>query len=108
MTFNILNDEDKLTIFIEGEIDHHNCKQIRESADLKIIELKPKNIYLNFKGVSFMDSSGIGLIMGRFKTASSYGGSVFVADASSYIKRVMRLAGLDKIVTFCDTEEETK
>ena len=54
-----------------------------------------------------MDSSGIGLIMGRYKLASSYGALVTVTEASSYLKRVMRLAGLDTIVNI-KAEEDKK
>jgi len=105
--------EDKLTIFLSGEIDHHSAKGIRQQADSEIIRTHPKEIVLNFKAVTFMDSSGIGLIMGRYKLASSYGASVLIEDASSYLRRVMRLAGLDSIVTITqsdgkDKKEETK
>ena len=106
MTYKIDVQNEKLFIFLEGEIDHHNSRAIREDVDLRILESTPKEIYLDFKNVSFMDSSGIGLIMGRVRTAESYGGRVFVANTSNYLKRVMRIAGLLGVVSFCDTEEE--
>lgn len=91
--------DDTLTLYLSGEIDHHNAKNLRQKADSEILRLKPPKVILSFKDVSFMDSSGIGLIMGRYKLVSGYGGSVFIMDASAYLKRVMRLAGLDSIVT---------
>ena len=105
--------DDTLTLYLSGEIDHHNAKNLRQKADNEILRLKSPKVILSFKDVSFMDSSGIGLIMGRYKLVSGYGGSVFIKDASAYLKKVMRLAGLDCIVTIiqsnsANTKEETK
>ncbi len=91
--------QDKLIIILSGEIDHHSAKQIREEADFKIIQTRPKEVEFNFKDVTFMDSSGIGLIMGRYRLANDYGGSVSISDMSAYLKRVIRIAGIDSIVT---------
>lgn len=104
---NITADGDKLTVFLAGEIDHHGCIQIRQDIDTEILKTHPNEIILNFGKVTFMDSSGIGLIMGRYKLASSYGALVTVTEASSYLKRVMRLAGLDTIVNI-KAEEDKK
>ena len=104
---NITADGDKLTVFLAGEIDHHGCIQIRQEVDAEILKKHPNEIILNFGKVTFMDSSGIGLIMGRYKLASSYGALVTVTEASSYLKRVMRLAGLDTIVNI-KAEEDKK
>ena len=110
MPITLNSQEDKLTVYISGEIDHHSAKGMREQADSEILRTRPKEIILNFKAVTFMDSSGIGLIMGRYKLASSFGARVIIEDASSYLRRVMRLAGLDTIVTITQSkkEEETK
>lgn len=97
---------DKLTVFLAGEIDHHGCIQIRQQVDAEILKTHPREIVLDFGKVTFMDSSGIGLIMGRYKLASSYGAQVTVTEASSYLKRVMRLAGLDTIVSIKDKEDK--
>jgi len=97
---------DKLTVFLAGEIDHHGCIQIRQQVDAEILKTHPREIVLDFGKVTFMDSSGIGLIMGRYKLASSYGAHVTVTETSSYLKRVMRLAGLDTIVSIKDKEDK--
>ena len=55
----------RLTAFLSGEIDHHSAKTIREEIDLAVSEQIPKELWLDFRDVSFMDSSGIGLVMGR-------------------------------------------
>lgn len=92
-------DGDKLTVFLSGEIDHHSSKEIRALTDDEILKTHPNEVVLNFKGVTFMDSSGIGLIMGRYSLVNSYGGRVTVSETSAYLKKVMRIAGLDSIVT---------
>ena len=110
MSAQLVCENEILTVFLSGEIDHHTSKEIREQTDKVILETHPKEIILNFKDVSFMDSSGIGLIMGRYKLSSSYGAKITVADTSMYLKRVMRLAGIDTLVNMQDQakKEETK
>ncbi len=100
--------EDRLIIFLSGEIDHHSAALIRAEADARITQMHPKEVELNFKDVSFMDSSGIGLIMGRYRLASSFGGRVCISNVSAYLRRVMRLAGIDSIIEIKDLEEEHK
>lgn len=96
---------DSLTVFLSGEIDHHSAREIREEVDLQITSSKPQVLELNFKDVSFMDSSGIGLIMGRYRLVSAYGGRVCISNVSAYLKRVMRLAGIDSIVEMKNEKE---
>ncbi len=96
---------DTLTVFLSGEIDHHSAREIREEVDMQITSAKPQVLELNFKDVSFMDSSGIGLIMGRYRLVSAYGGKVCISDVSAYLKRVMRLAGIDSIVEMKNEKE---
>ncbi len=64
----------KLTAFLSGELDHHHAKEIREAIDFAVREQYPPVLILDFKQVSFMDSSGIGLIMGRSRLLEEYGG----------------------------------
>ncbi|MEG0691645.1 MAG: anti-sigma factor antagonist [Oscillospiraceae bacterium] len=88
-----------LTAYLYGEIDHHTARIIRESIDSQV-ELKlPKTLILDFLDVSFMDSSGIGLVMGRFKLMSAIGGELKISNTSTSIGRVMRLAGLERLAT---------
>ncbi len=92
--------EEKLQVLLSGDIDHHTAKEMREAIDKRIEEIHPKRLILDFKGVTFMDSSGIGLVMGRYKQMQYYNGEVQVVNTSSHIKRVMILAGLDKLAVF--------
>ncbi|MCL2054458.1 MAG: anti-sigma factor antagonist [Oscillospiraceae bacterium] len=91
------NAENTVTARITGEIDHHNAAELRGGIDLAIKLHQPEKIILDFGGVTFMDSSGIGLVMGRHKAAASYGGKLTVTNTSPDIKKVMRLAGLERL-----------
>lgn len=86
-----------VTAYIDGEIDHHTAKDIRESIDTIAQKVKPKTLNLDFGGVSFMDSSGIGLIMGRYKLMNELGGRVLVVNANNNIRRMIKLGGLARL-----------
>ena len=86
-----------LTAYLSGEIDHHHAKEIRQEIDLRVEQIHPKELRLDFKEVTFMDSSGIGLVMGRYKLMQIVGGTVHVVNVSAYIRKVMVLAGLDQL-----------
>lgn len=91
-----------LEIYLTGELDHHNMKPIREEIDFEAERLLPEELILDFAGVTFMDSSGIGLVMGRSRLMQTLGGSVTVRNSPPSVKKVMRLAGLDKIAKFSE------
>ena len=93
-------DAESMTAVLKGEIDHHTAKEMREQIDQKIQAVLPRKLYLDFGGVTFMDSSGIGLIMGRYRNMESMGGTVSVQNAGKHLLRVMRLAGLERLVHF--------
>ena len=88
-----------MTVFLSGEIDHHTALPIRLEIDDKIENCRPQNTILDFTDVTFMDSSGIGLVMGRFKLLSEFDGTLEVTGLSNNAYKVMRLAGLDRIAT---------
>lgn len=105
----IENKEECMTVFLKGEIDHHTARGLRESIDNAIDRARPKRLYLDMSGVTFMDSSGIGLIMGRYRLVQSIKGTLRVVGMSEYIGRLVRLAGLDKLPIYEENrKEETK
>ena len=89
----------RVTIEIAGEIDHHNAAALRLESDEAIQKILAPNVRLDFGEVTFMDSSGIGFVLGRYRIAESYGGNVEVVNLSERNCAMMRLAGLDKLVT---------
>ena len=83
-----------LRVAIVGEINHHNAVFVRQEIDEKIQELSSKNLVLDLAEVSFMDSSGLGLVMGRYQLMKDLGGTLTVANPSAEHKKLFKLAGL--------------
>ncbi|MBQ1279031.1 MAG: anti-sigma factor antagonist [Clostridia bacterium] len=88
-----------LTAYLKGELDHHSAAQMRTEIDLAIERNMPELLVLDFSGVSFMDSSGIGLVMGRYRILSRRGAKLHISGAAPNIYKVMRLAGLERLAT---------
>lgn len=82
---------------IKGDLDHHTAKDIRAAIDKEIKGMNSNFLILDFSAVTFMDSSGIGLVMGRYKLMEEWGGEVVVACPPNYIKKVLNLAGIDRL-----------
>ena len=93
-------EKDTLTAYLGGDIDHHTSKNIREAIDAEMAKLMPSVLRLDFRDVHFMDSSGVGLVMGRYKTALIYGCKVIVTSMPSKVEKIMKMSGLVKIITF--------
>ena len=79
------------------ELDHHAARRVRERIDAAVFIARPDVIVLDFSAVHFMDSSGIGLIIGRVEVAKAVGALVRVTGLSPTLRRLVRLSGLDKI-----------
>ena len=82
---------------ITCEIDHHTAKVIRESIDRELLDKSIKDLTLDFSAVSFMDSSGIGLIIGRASKAERIGARVEVRGLSGSLRRIVCMSGIEKI-----------
>lgn len=87
-----------LMIRMPEEIDHYNSTYICENADKYILRKDVNNIVFDFEDTKFMDSSGIGIILGRYKKITLFGGKVFVVHADKQIKRILLVSGMSKIV----------
>lgn len=87
-----------LKIKLRGEIDHHSAVAVRSAIDDMIRTKRPAELIIDMSAVDFMDSSGLGLIMGRYNTIREIGGTVKVADPSPSIEKIMKLAGLERII----------
>ena len=86
-----------VTVYLSGEIDHHNVKQMREDIDSAVSRSMPKVLRMDFEGVEFMDSSGIGLVLGRFSLMQDLGGKLELANLPGHIRKVMHLAGIGNL-----------
>jgi stage II sporulation protein AA (anti-sigma F factor antagonist) len=103
---NITEMDNILMVQLEGELDHHNTSKIRVEIDEAIREIRPYKVVLDFTSVTFMDSSGIGLVIGRFKVMQEFSGIVEVIGASKHIAKVMNLSGIDRIAAVNPKENE--
>ncbi|MDR2073973.1 MAG: anti-sigma factor antagonist [Oscillospiraceae bacterium] len=79
---------------LSGDIDQHSAKGMRDEIDLAIKDFRPLLLILDFGDVKFMDSSGIGLIMGRYNLAKSYGASLKIQNVSPRLEKIIKLAGV--------------
>ncbi len=87
-----------LTVRLPEEVDHHMAGYICTQADRYIVKDKVDHVVFDFEQTRFMDSSGIGIIMGRYKKINCFGGKVYVVNAGKQIKRVLNLAGVGRYV----------
>ncbi len=90
--------DDTSVFCVRGEIDHHSARRIREEIDREIIRLRPAVVKLDFSGVNFMDSAGLGLILGRYTRVSEYGGELIITDPPTGVKKLLKLSGTDKLI----------
>ncbi len=90
------------------EIDHHSSEKIRKRLDYEIQRFMPKKVIFDFQKVSFMDSAGIGLIIGRYKTVSAGGGVMEIINVRSKINKVFLMSGVHKIVAISEMKNNNK
>ena len=89
-----------LTVYLSGEIDHNRAAGMRMSIDSQVSALRPKLLELDFSKVSFMDSSGIGLIMGRYRSVGLVGGELKVINVPQGLSKIMELSGVSALGVF--------
>ena len=95
---NYLKEYKLLILEITEEIDHHSCEKIKKRADYEIQIHIPKKVIFDFNSVTFMDSSGIGMIIGRYKLISMFGGKTSMVNVNPKIKKVFEMSGILKII----------
>ena len=99
--------ETKVLVFeITEELDHHVCEKIRRRADYEIQRFMPRKVILDFNHVLFMDSAGIGLVLGRYRTTSNFGGKLELINVNEKIRKVFEMSGLLKLIPIIDDYEK--
>lgn len=83
---------------ILGELDHHSTEYLKEKMESEILKSTTKNIIFDFSRVSFMDSSGLGVIIGRYKDVQKLNGKVAISNVNPQIKRVFEISGMFKLI----------
>ena len=97
--------ENNLTIFLPSELDHHNAEEIRKNADRLIVAQQIKCVIFDFANTNFMDSSGIGVIMGRYKLVHLLGGEVWAVHTNERMKKILTMSGVTRIIQIFEEEE---
>ena len=87
-----------LRIRLQGEIDHHNAGEVRTRIDRVLEAEKPESLRFNLSAVSFCDSSGLGLVMGRFRKCCAMGIDMTVEEPSDAVNKILRIAGMDQML----------
>lgn len=87
-----------LTVKLPGEIDHHLAKSVRAETDKKLVTVRPKKLILDMTQTSFMDSSGLGLILGRARTCEQLNIEYTIVNPSPRVRTILNLAGVDRIL----------
>lgn len=103
-----INEKAKSACFgIKGELDHHSVKEIREKIDELLILHRPTSVVFDLSEVSFTDSAGLGLILGRYTRITEYGGKLSLTCVSESFMKILKLAGTDKIIKIeCKGKDE--
>ena len=87
----------RLTVQLVGELDHHSAARVRSNLDHMLRDKTLMELHLDMQGVTFMDSSGLGVVFGRYKTLRSRGGKLILSNVSPYVDRVFRMSGVYKL-----------
>ena len=98
MDVNYLKQDKHLLIKFTEDIDHHTTEKIRRIADYEIERYIPRKIIFDFNNVSFMDSAGIGLILGRYKNALSLGIKVEIINVNNSIYKILKMSGITRLL----------
>lgn len=101
-----LMSDNTLTITLNGDIDHHSAKSVRSKIDSEIFLIRPKHIVLDLSRVDFMDSSGLGLILGRYTKAGEIGCDLKLKNPNEKVRKILDLAGVERIIGMIESETE--
>ena len=108
MNCNYLNETKLLVLTLDDEIDHHTAEKIRRRVDHEIQRYLPKKIILDFSKVNFMDSAGIGLVIGRYKTVTMLGGKLEIQNTNETVKRILKMSGITKLIPIIEEDKNEK
>ncbi len=106
MEYNFEMMEGKLRVLVPRELDHHLASQLKEEADLLIDAYHVKKLVFDFSETEFMDSSGIGVLIGRSRNMEFVGGKVIATNLSPRVAQIFRLSGLHKMIAVENEKQE--
>ena len=95
----------RLTVRLAGELDHCCAVSVRRELDRLIVDPSIRTLVLDFSVLQFMDSSGIGVILGRYRQMRDRGGQVGVVHMNAHIARIFHMSGMDRVIRQLDRQE---
>ena len=98
MSVEFIYGEDRLTAVLNGDIDHHSAAEMRILIDGELERTMPKVLLLDFAEVGFMDSSGIGLILGWMRKISAWGGKAWILKPTALVRKILKISGLEGFI----------
>ncbi len=98
MEINAVRRGARTIVHLGGELDHHSAAQVRSTLDLILRDVTVRELVLDMRDVTFMDSAGLGVVLGRYRTLSARGGRMIVSGMRSSIDRIFRMSGLYALV----------
>ena len=104
MDVRYLKEDKQLIIKFTEEIDHHTTEKMRRRADYEIERHIPRKVIFDFNQVSFMDSAGIGLLLGRYKNANMLGAKVELVNVNQSIYKILKMSGITKLIPINEEE----
>lgn len=107
MKMTAYSSEKGLLVQLDGEIDHHSAAEVREGMDKMIGELRPKTLVLELAHIDFMDSSGLGLVLGRYRRLRELGAAMLIQNPPERVERLLAMAGVDKLIPVRHTDAES-
>lgn len=100
-----IRDGDRLVVRLNGELDHFCAQTVRRELDQLLQDQNIRTLILDFTTLTFMDSSGIGVILGRYRILRNRGGNVAVIHMNRHISRIFHMSGMDRIIKQLDNQE---
>ena len=103
-----IRDGDRLIVRLRGELDHFCAQSVRRELDAMLQDESIRCLILDFSTLTFMDSSGIGVILGRYRILRDRGGSVAVIHMNQHIARIFHMSGMDRVIKQLDKKQEAR
>lgn len=103
-----MRDGERLLVGLDGELDHYCAQSVRRELDSLLRDPTVRQLILDFSGLTFMDSSGIGVILGRYRVLRERGGSVAVIHMNNHVSRIFHMSGMDRVIHQLDKVQEAR
>ncbi len=106
MKVQVIRRKKNLIVRLKGELDHHTSNIFRKAVEKELEKDIVQNLIINMENLTFMDSSGLGTILGRYKQVHSLGGKVIICGVGKHNKKILEMGGLLKLIPVCSDEQK--